>query len=91
MTWRVRHTRTFYKELALLPAEIRSKIEAIAFGEAIQEDPFLGGRVQKLEGYHEYYKIRFGNYRVGLKIDFEEKVIEFRRVRHRRDIYRWFP
>lgn len=91
MAWRVRYTRTFYKELAQLPADVRSKIEAIAFGEAIVDDPFLGGRVQKLVGYDEFYKIRFGNYRVGLRIDFEEKVIEFCRVRHRKDIYRWFP
>lgn len=86
MTWRVRHTRTFYKELARLPAEVRRGVEEVAFGEAITEDPFLGGRVQKLEGYQEYYKMRFGSYRVGLRIDFEEMVVEFRRVRHRKDI-----
>ena len=91
VSWRVRHTRTFYKELAKLPAEVRSRVEEVAFGEAIKEDPFLGGRVQKLEGYRDYYKMRFGSYRVGLRIDFEERVIEFRRVRHRRDIYRRFP
>ncbi len=91
MTWRVFHTRTFYTELAKVPAEVRSKIEEVAFGEAIKEDPFLGGRVQKLAGYEEYYKMRFGSYRVGLRIDLKEKVIEFRRVRHRKDIYRRFP
>lgn len=42
MTWRVRHTRTFYKELARLPAEVRRGVEEVAFGEAITEDPFLG-------------------------------------------------
>ena len=83
--------RTFYAELAKVPTEVRSKIEEIAFGEAIKEDPFLGGRVQKLAGYEEYYKMRFGSYRVGLRIDLKEKVIEFRRVRHRKDIYRRFP
>ena len=91
MTWRVRHTRTFYKELAKLPAEIREQVERTAFGEEIKEDPFLQGRVQKLVGYQEYYKIRFGNYRVGLRIDTSDKIIEFRRVLHRKDIYREFP
>jgi len=91
MAWRVRHTRTFYKELARLPVEVRRRIEEVAFGEAIKKDPLLGGKVQKLKGYREYYKIRFGSYRVGLRIDFEEKVIEFRRVAHRKDIYRRFP
>jgi mRNA interferase RelE/StbE len=91
MAWRVLHTRTFYEELAKVPAEVRSRIEEVAFGETIKEDPFLGGRVQKLAGYEEYYKMRFGSYRVGLRINLKEKVIEFRRVRHRKDIYRWFP
>lgn len=91
MTWRVRHTRTFYQELARLPAGVRKRVEEVAFGEEIKEDPLLAGKVQKLKGYQEYYKMRFGSYRVGLRIDFEEKVIEFRRVRHRKDIYRNFP
>ena len=91
MTWRVRHTRTFYQELARLPAGVRKRIEAVAFGEEIKKDPFLAGRVQKLKGYEEYYRIRFGSYRAGLRIDFEKRVIEFRRVRHRKDIYRKFP
>ena len=46
MTWRVRHTRTFYKELARLPAEVRRWVEEVAFGEAIKEDPFWHGPTQ---------------------------------------------
>lgn len=89
--WKVKHARTFYKDLARLPAGMRARVEEIAFGEAIKEDPFLGSRVQKLVGYREYYKIRFGNYRVGLKIDVDQQEVEFRRVLHRKDIYREFP
>jgi hypothetical protein len=37
--WTVRHTKTFYRELSRLPAAVRERIEAIAFGEAIQSDP----------------------------------------------------
>lgn len=91
MTWQVRHTRTFYRELSRLPANVRTQVEEVAFGQEIAQDPFLAGRVQKLKGYQEYYKLRFGNYRVGLRIDCEKKVIEFRRVLHRKDIYRSFP
>ena len=89
--WTVRHTKTFYRELARLPAAVRDRIEAMAFGEAIQTDPHLGGRVEKLRGSADCYKIRVGEYRVGLRIDSGTKVIEFRRVLHRRDIYRYFP
>ena len=91
MTYRIRHTRTFYKELARLPAGVRSQIEEIAFGEEIKQDPFLRGKVQRLKGYREYYKLRTGSYRVGLRIDLKERVVEFRRALHRKDIYRRFP
>ena len=46
---------------------------------------------QKLVGYQEYYKIRFGTYRVGLRIDITNSTIEFQRILHRKDIYRKFP
>ncbi len=91
MTWQVRHTRTFYKELARLPKEVRAHIEQVAFGDEIKGDPFLGGKVQKLTSYREYYKIRFGDHRVGLRLDKERHIIEFRRILHRKEIYRKFP
>jgi len=89
--WRVVYGRTFLKELAKLPDGVRGRVEEVVLGEAIKHDPRLGGRVEKMVGYRDYYKIRFGNYRVGLRIDGQQKVIEFRRVLHRKDIYRKFP
>jgi len=91
MTWTIRYTNTFYKELALLPVKTRQQIEAIAFGEQIKNDPFSLRKIEKLEGYQEYYKMRFGAYRVGLRLDSKEKIIEFKRVLHRKEIYRKFP
>jgi mRNA interferase RelE/StbE len=91
MVWRVRYAKTFYKELAKLPEKTRSQIEAFAFGDAIRANPFAIGKVEKLVGYADFYKVRFGVYRVGLRIDSEAQLVEFRRVRHRRDIYRKFP
>lgn len=91
MTWQVRYTKTFYKELAQIPAKTRKQIEEFAFGESVKINPFYSGKVEKLAGYDEYYKVRFGQYRIGLKIQTTDRIIEFRRVRHRRDIYRKFP
>jgi mRNA interferase RelE/StbE len=91
MSWRVRYSRIFYKELAKLPRSARQRIESVAFGEEIADDPFLGGKVQKLTGYSDYYKLRVGAYRIGLRIDTTERLVEFRRVLHRKDIYRNFP
>ncbi len=91
MTWQIRYAKTFYKELARLPLKTRLQIEAFAFGDDMKENPFGSGKLEKLSGYSEYYKARFGVYRVGLRVDATEQVVEFRRVRHRRDIYRKFP
>jgi mRNA interferase RelE/StbE len=59
MTWRVQYTRTFLKEMSRLPGIIRKQVEAIAFGEEIQDDPYLAGKAQKLSGYQTFYRIRF--------------------------------
>lgn len=67
------------------------QIESFIFGDAVKENPFDTGKLEKLTGYSEYYKARFGVYRLGIRVDVESRVIEFRRVRHRRDIYQKFP
>lgn len=91
MDWQVKHKRTFLKELARLPRAVRAEVEEIAFGKAITLDPFLDGKVEKMTGYQSYYKIRVASYRIGLRIDSEDRSIEFQRALHRKDIYRVFP
>lgn len=89
--WEIRHRKAFYKELSKLPAAVRGQIEEVAFSDTLKEDLFGKEKLERLKGYKEFYKMRFGNYRVGLKIDRKEKKIEFRRALHRKDIYRYFP
>lgn len=62
MNWRLRYTKTFYRELAKVPEKIRKQIEHFSFGEAVRKNPFDTGKVEKLTGYNEYYKVRFGSY-----------------------------
>lgn len=45
--------------------------------------------LEKMSGSSGYYRIRIGDYRIGIAIDNED--IEFVRCLHRRDIYRYFP
>jgi mRNA-degrading endonuclease RelE of RelBE toxin-antitoxin system len=54
-------------------------------------NPYAKPGVEKLKRYREYYKISFGDYRVGLRVDKRAKVVEFCRALHRRDLYRYFP
>lgn len=46
-------------------------------------------QLKKLKGYKHYYRIRIGNYRIGLKI--EGDTVYFVDVDHRGNIYRIFP
>ncbi len=45
--------------------------------------------VKKLEGSNTYYRIRVGDYRVGIKL--QDKTLIFMRCLNRKDIYRYFP
>lgn len=45
--------------------------------------------VKKLEGGNTYYRIRVGDYRVGIKL--QDKTLIFMRCLNRKDIYRYFP
>lgn len=45
--------------------------------------------LKKMQGFRQYYRIRVGDYRIGLK-DEGDKIV-LMRVLHRKDIYRFFP
>jgi len=45
--------------------------------------------LKKLKGHDIAYRIKVGNYRIGVFI--ENDVVEFARIIHRKDIYRKFP
>ena len=45
--------------------------------------------IKIIQGYEGFYRIRVGDYRVGLFV--EEGIIAFVRVLHRKEIYRYFP
>ena len=44
-----------------------------------------------MKGYKDKYKIRVGDYRIGLTIDKQQKLIICHRIAHRREIYQIFP
>ena len=43
----------------------------------------------KLSGYDSFYRVRVGDYRIGIEMIGDE--IIFVRILHRKDIYRYFP
>ncbi|MFQ4138869.1 type II toxin-antitoxin system RelE family toxin [Nodosilinea sp. PGN35] len=47
------------------------------------------GDLKKLKGYDSFYRIRIGDFRIGVRLIDEE--IIFVRLLHRKEIYRFFP
>ena len=45
--------------------------------------------VKKLQGYETFYRIRIGDYRVGIEVLNDELI--FTRFLHRKDVYKYFP
>ncbi|MEH2408269.1 type II toxin-antitoxin system RelE family toxin [Nostoc sp.] len=89
--WKVEYTKKFLKELADLPQDMQARIEPIVFQELESENPFDLGYLQKMKGYDDKYKIRVGDYRIGISIDKYMQTLICQRVAHRKDIYRTFP
>ncbi len=87
---RVRFERSFYRDLKGIRSrrvrrQILQVIEEVKKAARPSDIPHL----RKLEGGETYYRIRVGEYRLGIEI-IEGEVI-FVRCLHRRDLYRYFP
>jgi mRNA-degrading endonuclease RelE of RelBE toxin-antitoxin system len=65
-------------------------IKALAFTEIPNLQKFAEiGNLKRLKGDDNAYRIRIGDYRLG--IFFDGETVIFARVLHRKDIYRYFP
>jgi mRNA interferase RelE/StbE len=89
--WRIEYAKRFLKELAALPPEIQLRVEPIVFEELESGNPFELGYLEKMKGYLDKYKIRLGDYRIGITVDKKNQIIICERIAHRREIYRNFP
>ena len=65
--------------------EIKILIESIERAQSLQELP----NVKKLKGNDHHYRVKLGDYRIGLLVDGD--TVSFVRFLHRKDIYRYFP
>lgn len=66
-------------------AEVLGVIQAVESAQSIKEIRQL----KKLKGNKFAYRIRVKEYRIGLFI--ENRVADFARILHRKDIYKYFP
>lgn len=85
-------TKSFAKDLRKqkknprLLEQVKDVIENAEQAKALSDIPNL----KQLKANGQYYRIRSGDYRIGLTID-ENNEITFVRVLHRREVYRFFP
>ncbi len=87
----IEYGEQFLKDLKKLKTtNVYGSLKAYCF-EELPSQPSLASirNLKKMQGYQQYYRIRFGDYRIGLKDDGERIVLM--RVLHRKDIYRFFP
>jgi len=90
MSLEIVFNKTFLKEMSKLPKGQRKKIEHFIFTEINKYNSIKEiTKLEKLAGYKNYYKIRFGNYRAGIRITGNQ--IFFERILHRKDIYKYYP
>jgi mRNA interferase RelE/StbE len=89
--WKVEYTKRFLKELSKLPEDVQVQAEKIVFDELLKINPFEIGYLGRMTDYPDKYKIRIGDYRIGITIDKQNNLIICQRIAHRRDIYRIFP
>lgn len=88
--WKVEYKKRFLKELLKLPEEVQAQTETVVFEDLICENPFNLGCLEQMKGYPGRYKIRIGQYRIGIMVDKQKKLIVCCRIAHRKDIYRLF-
>ena len=91
--WDFTYRESFLKDLSRIqPKKTRDNIERIVFEQIPNMDnPFLYKGLKSMKGYHGFYKIRVGNYRIGIYANQKSKKFEFCRILLRKDIYRYFP
>jgi mRNA interferase RelE/StbE len=82
--------KTFLKELEKLKNKslknsIYNCIIQVELAESISDIK----NIKKLAGFEVYYRIRVGDYRIGLKL--ENDIVNFVVFEHRKDIYKTFP
>jgi mRNA-degrading endonuclease RelE of RelBE toxin-antitoxin system len=87
----VRYAESFLKDLkALKSTPYYKRIKALCFDElpaatAMQQIKNL----KKIEGHKDFFRLRLGDYRIGLHI--KGNNVEVLRVLHRKEIYKYFP
>lgn len=86
----VEFTKSFKKDIESTHDEkILSRLKEVLL--LLEKEPDITSiqNLKKLKSSGNYYRIRLGDYRIGLK--FEENKLTLVRFLHRKEVYRYFP
>jgi mRNA interferase RelE/StbE len=86
---KVEFVKNFYKDLKKLNPKELSTVKNIILTVESAKSLSEINNVKKLQGFNTFYRIRFGNYRIGF--EYKNEVVTFLRVIDRKDIYKNFP
>jgi mRNA interferase RelE/StbE len=87
---KVLYEKSFLKDLKKRKDNLlKERVESVITEIKRAEDRSELSNIEKLKGHDSAYKIRIGDYRMGLFI--ENDNIIFSRLLHRREIYKKFP
>jgi len=85
------YAKSFAKDLGAINHDLATRKRLLKTIDKLKEinslDELQG--IKKIQGYESYYRLRIGDYRLGIKLSGD--TIELIRFLHRRDIYRRFP
>ena len=90
-SWQIIYSKVFLKDLSkVVPIKRRKLIEKFAFKDLPQFSSIENaGNIEKMTGYKNHYKVRFGEYRIGILKN--GNTVEIKRVLNRKEIYKFFP
>lgn len=87
---KVEFKESFLKDLkAVKDKSVLAKVKAAIEASEVLESLDRITHLKKMRGSREYFRIRIGDFRLGLKL--EGDTLVFIRLLNRKDIYRYFP
>jgi mRNA interferase RelE/StbE len=81
---------SFYKRLSKINDKaLLNKVKLVILQAESADSIQQLTNVKKMEGFKTYYRIRVGDYRIGVEL--KEKTLWFITIANRKDIYKIFP
>ena len=87
---KVAFDRNFHKKLSRITDKaVLSKVKQAILQVEGADDILQIRNIKKLVGFKNYYRIKLGDYRIGL--EYINDTLTFITIAHRKDIYKKFP